>query len=248
MIRKMLLLIVFSPIGLWAQAENDFTADRPGATTGTDVLPKGRIQWETGVGVEHSCIESPSTTTWTINTSLLRFGISDYAELRLQADGLYTSSDEDRYGGMANLIIGSKLHLFDGWKAIPEMSLLANVMIPGGRNSNYLPENIGGQLGLLFQNNLSSRLSLGYEADVIWGDEEKPTAFWGVCLGLQVSDKLNLMLEEYNYSNVDTECWLEIGAALMLSKKVQIDLATDLSLQYLKRYFNFSIGLAWQIN
>ena len=240
--------LLFFPLYTYAQGENDFTADRPGATTGTDVLPKGRIQWETGVGVEYTSMESPSTTTWTINTSLLRFGISDYAELRLQVDGLYTCNDEDNYGGLANLIIGSKLHLFDGWKAIPEMSLLANILIPGGKNSNYLPKNIGGQLGLLFQNDLSSKLSLGYEADIIWGDEEKPTAFGGVCLGLQVSDKLNLMLEEYNYNNVHTECWMEIGAALMLSKKVQIDVAADVSLQYLKRYYNFSIGLAWQIN
>lgn len=239
MIRKIFFIFVFCPSCLYAQGEADFTADRPGATTGTDVLPKDRVQWETGVGLEHSNIEFPSTTTWTINTSLLRYGISDYAELRLQADGLYTSSDEDSFGGLANILIGSKLHLFDGWKAIPEMSLLANIMIPGGKNSNYLPENIGGQLGLLFQNNLSSKLSLGYEADVIWGDEEKPTAFWGVCLGLHVSDRLNLMLEEYNYNNVHTECWMEIGAAFMVSKRLQIDLATDLSLQYPKRYCNF---------
>lgn len=68
-----------------------------------------------------------------------------------------------------------------------------------------------------------------------------------VCLGLQVSDRLNLMMEEYNYNNIHTECWMEIGAAFMVSKRLQIDLATDLSLQYPKRYCNFSLGLAWQI-
>lgn len=247
MIKKLLLLFVLFPSSIFAQEYSVFTADRPGMTTGTDVLPKGRIQWETGVGVEHSSIESPSNTTWTINTSLLRLGISDYAELRLQADGLYTSSDEGCYGGLANMIVGTKLHLFDGWKAIPEMSLLANIMIPGGKDSNFLPENVGGQLGVLFQNNLSSKLSLGYEADVIWGDEEKPTVFGGVCLNFQASDKLNLMIEEYNYNNVHTQYWMEIGAAFMVSKRLQIDVATDLSLQYPKRYCNLSLGLAWQI-
>ena len=246
--RKCLFLVFIFPICLWAQGENDFTADRPGATTGTDILPKGRVQWETGIGLEHSSMESPSTTTWTINTSLFRFGISDYAELRMQADGLYTKCGDDSYGGLANVSIGSKLHLFDGWKLLPEMSLLANLIIPGGKDSNYLPENIGGQLGLLFQNSIGSKFCLGYEADLIWGDEEKPTTFWGVCLGYQVSDKFNLMIEEYNYNNVHTNCWMEIGAALMLSKKLQFDIAADLNLQYPKRYINCSIGLAWLIN
>ena len=161
-----MFVISLSPISILAKGLNEFTADRPGATTGTDVLPKGRIQWETGIGFEHTSIESPSATTWTINTSLLRFGISDYAELRFQTDGLYTKCGDERYSGLANVCIGSKLHLFEGWKALPEMSLLANVYIPGGKDSYYLPENIGGQLGLLFQNSLSSQLNLGYEADL----------------------------------------------------------------------------------
>ena len=240
--RKLWMLIVFLPsMCICAQEENDFMADRPGATTGTGVLPKGRIQWETGIGVEYSSIDSPSTTTWAINTSLLRFGITDYAELRLQADGLYSKNEEESYGGLANLCIGTKLHLYDGRKAIPKMSLLANLILPGGKGSHYLPENIGGQIGLLFENNLSSRISLGYEADLIWGDEEKPIVFWGACLGLQLSDRFSLMVEEYNYNYIHTDCWMEIGAALMVSKKVQIDLATDLSLQYLKRYFTLSL-------
>ena len=70
-----------------------------------------------------------------------------------------------------------------------------------------------------------------------------------------VSWSILKMLGQNNYKkpqlsdlNVHTEYWLEIGAALMLSKKAQINVATDLSLQFPQRYYNLSVGLAWQIN
>ena len=86
-----LLLVTLLPLLALAQSEEaGFTADRPGATTGVDVLPKGRVQWETGFGYERTkVVEDVAVTTWTVNSSLLRWGISESAELRLQADYLY---------------------------------------------------------------------------------------------------------------------------------------------------------------
>ncbi len=247
---KLLLLFAFgtSTLSTFAQEEEGFMADRPGATTGIDVMPKGRFQWETGVGWERSKMDGIATTTWTLNTSLLRWGISDHAELRLQGDWLRTKNDEVNYGGLSNIAIGTKVHLFDGWKAIPGISLLANVLVPGGDDHHYLPANWGGQIGLLFENTLTPWLSLGYEGDLIWSDAQRPTAFFGACLGFQVSERLSLIVEEYNFNDSDgTKCWMELGAAYQLSDRVQIDLGTDISLQYPKRFGNVMLGVAWQI-
>ena len=42
------LLVIFSFAGVFAQ-EVEFTADRPGASTGPSTVAKGVIQWEQGV-------------------------------------------------------------------------------------------------------------------------------------------------------------------------------------------------------
>lgn len=257
-----LLLVTLLPLLALAQSEEaGFTADRPGASTGVDVLPKGRVQWETGIGLERSKMDGPAATTLTLNTSLLRWGISESAELRLQADYLYSSCEGTHINGFSNVAIGTKVKLYtpslgEGRGGlVPAVSLLGNVIFPerclpsfGGGGGDLLPEEWGGQMGLLFQNELTSWCSLGYETDLIWSDAAQPTFFWGACLGFQLNDRLSLMAEEYNYQYSDShENWVELGAAYMLTPRLQLDLATDLSLNYPKRYFNLSIGVAWQI-
>ena len=180
--RIFVFLLVFLPVFVMAQETVGFTADRPGSTTSVKVLPKGRVQWETGIGWERSKLEGPAKNTWTMNTSLLRWGISSSAELRLQADWLYSSADGEHSSGLSDVALGAKVHLFEGWKAVPEVSLLANVLIPGGSNAKFLPHEWGGQLGILFENQLTPWFSLGYEGDLIWSDNSRPTFFYGVCL------------------------------------------------------------------
>ena len=127
-----LLLVTLLPLLALAQSEEaGFTADRPGATTGVDVLPKGRVQWETGFGYERTkVVEDVAVTTWTVNSSLLRWGISESAELRLQADYLYTDIEGTHVKGLSNVALGTKVKLFEGWKAVPAVSLLGNVLVP----------------------------------------------------------------------------------------------------------------------
>ncbi len=231
-----------------AQDEVEFTADRPGATTGPDVLPRGRVQWETGMGWERSKLDGPAVTTWTLNTTLLRWGFSDFAELRLQGDYLFASGDGDDQNGFSDVAVGTKVKLFEGWKAVPAISLLANVIVPGGHDADFLPREWGGQIGLVFQNELTPWLSLGYDGELIWSDHSKPSAFYGLCLGFSLSDRCSLGLEEYNVSSSgDTESWSEISVAYQLSRRVQLDAGFDISLNYPKRFQNLMIGVAWEI-
>jgi hypothetical protein len=241
------LLIALLPLPIWAQSEEaGFTADRPGATTGTDVLPKGRLQWETGMGFEHAEQDGLTVKTWLLNTSMLRWGFSDYAELRLQGDWLYNSCEGVHNNGLANLAIGTKAKLFDGWKAVPAIALLGNVFIPG--SNNYLPEDWGGQIGLLFENQLTDRLSLGYEGDMIWNDSSRPTIFYGLCLGLALNGGWQLIAEEYNSNtSFGTDSWVELGAAWQCSNRVQLDVSTDIYLNAPKDFWNLQVGIAWQI-
>ena len=54
--------------------------DRPGMGTGTTVLERGVIQWETGFEVDHLA----GLHLLTLPTTLFRFGVDKRAELRLE--------------------------------------------------------------------------------------------------------------------------------------------------------------------
>jgi len=247
--RLLTLFLVLLPVCTFAQEEEKgFTADRPGATTGTDVIGKGRVQLETEVGWELTRLDGPSSTNWTLGAAMLRWGFSDVAELRVQGARLYTKEDNDSYGGFSDVSIGTKVALFEGWKAVPAVSLLTNVIIPGGDKARYLPQHWGGQIGLLFNNQLTPWLSLGYEGDLIWSDAMSPLAFYGLCLGFDVSEKLFIGVEEFNYSSsLGTESWSELSVGFMVAPRVQIDLGTDISLNDPGQYHNIKLGLSWQI-
>lgn len=233
---------------LCAMAQDDFTADRPGYINSVDVLPKGRWQWETAVGYERDKIEEPATTTWTVNTSTLRWGFSDMAELRLQGSYLQSSCDGEHYGGFSDLAVGTKVRLIEGEKAVPTISFLGNLFIPGGSDHNYLPEHVGGQMALVFCNQLSSWCYLSYEGNLTWMDSNRPTLLYGASLCFDVSDRISLLVDEYNINTDEgTDCWTELGAAYQLSPRLQLDIATDLNLQHLSKYCSLSLGVSWQI-
>jgi len=247
----LLLCFVSSSPCVQAQEEQpaDFTSDRPGATAGVDILPKGRFQWETGMGWSRTKYDGLTYTLWTLNTSLLRWGFSDYAELQIGADRLLESVEGERTGGFANVLIGTKVKLFDGWKALPLISLGANLWVPGGKDSEFMPHEWGGEISLLFDHPLNSWLTLGYESALAWyEDTRRPTFFYGGCLSFKPTSRLTLIIDEYNNSTSEgTDSWIELSAGFQVSKRMQVDIGTDIWLNYPKDFQNLTIGLSWQL-
>ncbi len=243
-----ILLLALALAGMSARGQNvPFTSDLPGTTGGSDVLPKGRFQWETTVGVERDALAGPINTIWTLNSSLLRLGMTDTAELRLQADYLYSVCDGTHMNGLSNVAIGTKLQLFRSKKQGPNLALLANVYVPGGKDSHFLPSEWGGQLALLLDYRLNSWMSLCGEGDMLWMGEA-PTYFYGLGLNFDLSDRCFLAVDEYNETeNGDTDCWLALSFAFQLAPRLLLDISTDFSLKEPANYQNLMIGVAWQI-
>ena len=235
-------------LGLFAQETAEFTADRPGATGGPAVLPKGRLQLESGVAWERSALDGPWSTTWTVNTSMLRWGISDMAELRFQADYLISSTDGEKQSGFDSIIFGTKAKLYEGGKILPEVAIMANVMVPGKKGSAFLGDKWGGQIALLCENSITDWFSVGFEADLIWHGVGAPEVFFGGCLSFQPWEKFCVMLEEFNYgSGGEIQCWSELSCAYQVAPRVQLDLASDLCLSDPSHYGILMLGVSWQI-
>ena len=248
--RLLTILLTILPLCVLAQ-ENDvkpFTADRPGAVGGVDILPKGRLQLETGFGWERYNMSDYDITFWSLNSSLIRFGISDHAELRFQAERLLAVEDGEHTNGFANVAIGTKVSLFDGWKVFPAVAMQADVMVPGSKDAPFMPTEWGGHLGLLFEHHLTSWLAFGYEGDMDWLDSGRPIYLYGASFVFKPNDRLTFILDEFNETAYGkTDSFVELSACWMLSKRVQIDISSDIYLNYPGHYNCQRIGLAWQI-
>lgn len=251
---KRLLLLLIAPLSLLNAQESapeiEFSADRPGASTGTDIMPKYKIQWETGLGYEKVSIDDADELNFTINTSLFRFGLNDYAELRLQVDEMIAKSGDDKVGGFCPLMIGTKVKMFDGYKALPKMALLCNLTLPCGKEE-FRAQYVAPQIYLLFDNPVNDHFGIGYNVGAEWnGYNSRPSVFAALCLGFTMSDKWGAFIENYDYFNRDTDpVWMtEFGVSCQVHPRVQLDLAADLNLGNLGKYHAINFGVVWLLN
>ncbi|HEY9542659.1 transporter, partial [Prevotella sp.] len=213
LLTTLVYLLLLCPMAASAQDDTGFSPDCPGATTGPDIMPLWKVDWETGFAHEWNRRNGAHERTWTINTSTFRWGLTRNAELRLQLDESATHTPEGSYAGISTAAIGTKIKMFDGAGALPKVAFLGTLLIPGGSHSDYLPPHVGIQTHLLFENELSDLFSLGYDIGAEWsGNTDNPDAFFGVCLTYQPDDKLSFFVESYNrYNSQKQDDWAKPG-------------------------------------
>jgi len=242
----MLVLGILMGTSLLAQ-ESDFTADRPGAATGTDILSKGAFQWETGVGFDMD----GALHSYTLNNTLFRFGISNAAEIRIGMDWLmdYDSELRQHQMGVSALNIGTKVRLYQGEGWIPTFSVLTNLAIPRLGSAIYCPEHLAPSLYLLAQHDWCDWLNVGYNVGAEWdGFSPTPYAFAAISFDFSPTDRLGCFIEGYgNFKKDDNSYFTDFGISWMAAPRVQLDVAAYINLLHPISVFGVSAGVAWQI-
>ena len=226
--------------------------DRPGMATGTGVMPFKKVMWETGfeagLGDEYSVL---------MPTTMFRFGITRFAELRVEYDGLLLQNiDKSWTYEVAPLITGTKLRIFDGseqYKWIPKVALMANLAIPCtpamAKSMHVAPS-----LYALFSNDVTSWLNIGYNVGVEWdGMQPKPHTFLALCLGFNITEDVGAFVESYNYitdygRNIAGECGLDAGFNFMVHERVQLDIYAAINAKDPAAESYVGLGVAWLIN
>lgn len=255
-IKHLIFILLLSPTLIMAQEETaGFTADRPGESTGPDVMPLHRVQWETGVGFSHTF----GVDEFTLNNTLIRYGLTRFAEIRVGIDLLHTRQQTGSAWrtSVSALSIGTKIKVLegDGWK--PTVSALAELECPHIGSKVNTPDHLAPSLYLLFNNDATDWLGIGYAVGAEWdGSDPAPAAFWALTLSFAPIDKLGMFVESYNryfqtkdpLLNSHGEYSIDFGVTYMVHRKVQLDVAANLNLQQQAKYYAVSAGVAWQIN
>jgi hypothetical protein len=122
-----------------ARADDDtINPDRPNVANSSQVVGSGRVQLETGLNWDRQ--RDPDAHLRTLTTpTLLRIGVADALELRLETDGRTIEHASDPSGGAhavsagwADFAAGVKWHLYDQDGAKPSLGVIAELLLPTG--------------------------------------------------------------------------------------------------------------------
>lgn len=121
-----------------ASGSDDISPDRPGFGASSDVVGRGRVQLEASVQWQRQRDDDKHERTLSTPT-LLRIGVADEFELRLESDGRDVIHDVDpatgehsTMVGYADTALGFKWKLAEQQGARPALALLGAVDLPSG--------------------------------------------------------------------------------------------------------------------
>ena len=211
------------------------------------------MQFETGFQWDYS----NGASAITLPTAMLRVGLSDFAELRLQYDGTLSENPSAPWSYVVEpLTIGTKIRMLEGGRYLPAVSFMANLAIPSTTELAQLMH-VAPSLYLLFQNDITDWFNVGYNVGVEWnGTDATPATFLAVCLGFGITNNLGAFLESYNYftrydlstGKTAVETNLDFGFNYIVHPRIQLDLYASFNCQDPKSYSNIGLGIAWLIN
>ncbi len=227
--------------------------DRPGVSTGTGVMPFKKVMWETGFEATFAS----GDYYFLLPTTMFRFGITKFAELRIEYDGMLVSDAAKKWSyTITPLILGTKVRIFDGsekYKWLPKTSLMVNLDIPCTKELAQAMH-VAPSAYLLFSNDVTDWFNIGYNVGAIWnGMDVTPYTFFALCLGFSITDWMGAFIESYNYvtdygKNFEIGCGLDGGFNFMVHDRVQLDVYANIDARDPVASSTFGLGVAWLIN
>jgi len=216
-------------------------------TTGTYVMPQGRWQLEQGMSYDVDKTSGITQQQLTFSSTLLRYGLTRNAELRLQMDALYSHNEIENVTGLCPIIVGTKIRLHESQSALPSVGLLAQLVIPSGKRE-FRSDHIAPQLFALFSSSISDRFGLDYNIGLQWdGDDAAPTTFTALAASFTPTDNTSIFFEGYGYmhSHTSAQWYVNGGAALKVSPRVQFDLSGGVLLHDFGKDLFIAFGVSW---
>jgi hypothetical protein len=181
---------------LAAQERPEISTDRPDQSNTPLLIPQGSIQIETGFIRED---QSNSITNYTFNTTLIKFGVNDNFEFRLNAGylGQRTLAANETQSGFGPMSVGLKVRLSDEKSGWPQAALITHVNFTTSGNA-FNDAHTTGDVTLSFSHNVSEKLSLCYNTGIKWNGDTASTFVLTGSFAYSITSKLGTFAELYS--------------------------------------------------
>jgi hypothetical protein len=233
-------------------AANDepIATDRPDFVESSDVVGKHRLQIESSIALDRDSSAGGRQTLRSTPT-LIRFGISDTLELRVESDGvLRQRSATGRESGVADTSLGLKWHALDAAGGMPSVGVLLHADLSSG-SAAFREEGTRPSARVVAEWELPHEMSLGMMPGIAYEKSHGGRVYgiFGLVLGKSLSERLRTFVEVSSphiarAAHGGTEAVVTAGAAYLLRKNLQIDTALSRGLNSRTPDHSLTIGLS----
>jgi hypothetical protein len=240
------------------RAEEPIDTDGPDFVESSEVVGSGRFQYELDINSEQNRRGADRSSTLTTPT-LLKYGISDTAELRLQTDGHVRASDEGANPatlrtGVGDTAIGLKWHSQDRnpETGAPSVSWIAHFDTPSGTDGirgHGVRPSLRTVVTWELPHDLALGLMPGIKSDTTDDGRRFTSGIFGAVLNKRITEKWRAFVE-YSATRIAhgrdggvLADW-DIGTAYLLTKDTQIGARAGVAanLNTPSRYILFEIA------
>lgn len=240
-------LILVAAAGSELHAE-PITTDRPDFVESSATVGAQRLQLETSLGYAADGGEGELSTP-----SLLRWGIGEAFELRLETDGAqWQSANAWGSAGVNDLAVGGKWALPLTMPGGASTALLLHLDIPSG-DAELRGQGLRPSLRAVAEWSLPADFSAGVMPGLSWqnnSDGERYVAgIFGVVIGRAWNEQwrsfIELALPHWaSEANGGTEAYVDFGSAWLITSRLQVDAAGSLGLTHSSADHAWTLGLS----
>jgi hypothetical protein len=234
--------------------------DRPGVVETSQVVGKGRIQLETSVQWDRQRDDGSHARTL-FTPTLLRFGLGESTELRLETDGrnvIHASEpgtgSRTTTAGWADTDVGLKWHLQDAPEGAgaPALGVLLHATLPSG-SRELRGHGVRPSLRLVAEWALPHGLSLGVMPGLgLDSDDDGARYGYGILaasLGKEFSERLHGFVELAapqiaHAAHGGTEASFDTGLTYLVNKDCQVDVQLVHGLNHRTPDLSLAVGLS----
>lgn len=259
----LLLSVLYTPARAHDQSDGVIATDRPDFVESSAVVGKGAVQVETSVAYERSRQNGVERATST--PTLLRFGVADTLEVRVESDGLMhhwsrMPADPSRNSdqrGMADSSLGLKWHARDGDedKGVASLGVLLHVDLPTGaravRADGPRPS-LRGVAEWELPHELSLGVMPGLASERNDGGQRFTSGIFAVVLGKAWTPAWRSFVEVSapriaHASDGGSQVSFDVGGAYLINRRCQIDAAISRGLNRNTADVSVTVGLSFKL-
>jgi len=233
--KKLILSALFVSGLIFAKAQNgkpEIVTDRPDQTEAPVLVPRGGLQVETGFVFEKDREEDVDITNFAYNTTLIKYGVNEFFELRLITEYLgenakVAENPTSKIQGFSPLALGVKIKVADEKGFWPQTAFIGHINVRSG-SEEFIPNYTAADFRFTFAHTLSEKFALSYNLGAEWDGESPEAAFlYTLSLGYLITDKLGVFVEGYSFfpegSKADHR--IDAGFTYKFSPVVQWDIS-----------------------
>ena len=255
-----LILLAAAPARAAGGDDDSIVTDRPDFVESSAVVGKGRVQIETSVAAERSSRDGVKARA-TATPTLLRLGVSDTIELRVETDGRLHSwtrgAASDDASGMADTSLGVKWHVRDGAGegGAPALGLLLHADLASGARA-VRASAVRPSVRVVAEWELADELSLGVmpglASEIDDAGRRGTTGIAAVVLGKQWNERWRSFIELSapriaKSRHGGSLLSFDVGSAWLLNKQCQLDAALSAGLNRTTPDLAVTVGISFKL-